>query len=250
MNADWSALTKALDGLARQGSQAKFWVRDDDAVSATEPLLQLSRWAADAGTDILLAIVPSKADASLADQLKETPGFIGAVHGWAHQNHAPEGEKKQELGVHRPVELVCAELAEAKRRLKDLCGEQCLPVLVPPWNRIAPEVVGRLPALGFCGLSTFSDAFSDAPIPGLQVQNSHVDIIDWRGTRGGRPAEDLIAELVRKVEERARHALPIGILTHHLVHDAAAWTFLEDFGALVRSHPGADWLSPHALFAT
>lgn len=249
MNADWSVLSDALDRLANEGTQTQFWVRDDDAVTDTEALRRLSQWAAGAHTQLLLAVVPSEADASLPKVFEDTPHFIGAVHGWTHKNHAPQTEKKQELGAHRPVEAICAELAEAHRRTVELCGVQCLAVLVPPWNRIAPEVVQRLPELGYRGLSTFSDAFADAASPGFQVQNSHVDIIDWRGTRGGRPAKDLLAEVVHQVELRASDQQPIGILTHHLVHDDAAWAFLDRLGKIVSDHPGANWISPAQVFS-
>ena len=99
------------------------------------------------------------------------------------------------------------------------------PVLVPPWNRIDATLIPHLKALGFDALSTFG-----LPKPGpLRMINPTVDIIDWHGTRGCREPAALIGEIV----VAARRGLadpshpPIGILTHHLVHDEAAWTFLK-----------------------
>ncbi len=249
MNADWSLFHTALDRIADTGKQAQFWLRDDDAISVTAALRQLAQWADSADTEILLALVPSMADQELAALIAATPALVGAVHGWAHQNHAPDSEKKQELGSHRPIETVCAELAGAYQRTAQVCGDRMLPVLVPPWNRISPDVVQCLPELGFSGISTFADAFTDHPIPGLQVQNSHIDIIAWRGNRGGRPSIDLIKEMVTALEQRAANGQPIGILSHHLVHDAAAWSFLDDLSAAVDRHAGARWISPQQVFS-
>ncbi len=248
MNAEWSDLGTALDRLSGAGAKARFWLRDDDAVSGTPDLQRLARWAADWETQILLALVPSAADDSLRDAIAAAPRLVGAVHGWAHKNHAPDGEKKQELGAHRPVGVVCAELRRAHQRTLDICGTNALPVLVPPWNRISGEVVHSLAGLGFKGLSTFSDLFTASPIPGLQVANSHVDVIDWRGTRGGRAHGELIGELMAAIEVRAAAGQPVGILAHHLNHDETAWSFLDRLGELVSTHPGACWVSPRELF--
>lgn len=248
MSANWSDLSLALDRLAGEGTVARFWLRDDDAVSGTADLSRLVRWAAACNTQVLLALVPSKADDSLRAVMAETPQLVGAVHGWAHKNHAPEGEKKQELGAHRPLDQVCAELSSAQQRTLEICGTSALPVLVPPWNRIADEVVDVLAGLGFKGLSTFSDAFATRPISGLQVANSHVDIIDWRGSRGGKAHDALIEEVVGALETRAAAGEPIGILSHHLAHDETAWSFLERLGETVSAHPSACWISPRDLF--
>ena len=66
-------------------------------------------------------------------------------------------------------------------------------MLVPPWNRIAPQVVAGLPALGFKALSVFGpEAAADLPL-----FNTHVDVIDWRGTRAGRPDAVLMDEIAQ-----------------------------------------------------
>ena len=249
MSANWSELQGVLSHLAGAGQQAKFWLRDDDAISDTPALHQLGDWADQNGTEILLALVPSAADETLQQLIDTTPQFIGAVHGWAHKNHAQAPEKKQELGAHRPLDMVGSELAAALERTKALCGPRALPVLVPPWNRVSPDVVQLLPELGFCGLSTFSDAFTLPARAGLVVQNSHVDIIDWRGTRGGRVHGDLVEEVIAAIALRAPEDQPIGILSHHLVHDEAAWSFLDKLGQIVQMHPGAAWTSPAAVFS-
>ena len=137
------------------------------------------------------------------------------------------------------------ELSDGFRLLQRLYPARFLPVLVPPWNRIDAALIPALPDLGFAALSVYGRARQNGPIPLL---NTHVDIIDWHGTRGGRAEEELVAELVAELEDRfAGSDEPIGVLTHHLVHDAAAWDFLSALFALTRRHPAVHWLPAAAL---
>jgi hypothetical protein len=187
---------------------------------------------------VTLAVIPAGTGEALAARLERAVGVSVAVHGWAHANHAPAGEKSQELGAHRPVGVVLEELAEGFARLKTLHTARFVPVLVPPWNRIAPQVAEGLPGLGFRALSVFGP---ERPGP-LPMVNTHVDVIDWRGSRGGRPEAQLAAEIVARME-----AGPVGLLTHHLVHDAAVWAFLARLYATTRGHPGCRWVPVTAL---
>lgn len=221
-------LRRALDDIGQAGGCARLWLRDDDAVMPTPALDRLLAL----GLPVTIAAIPSRTDQALAARLADAQGVSLAVHGWSHANHAPPGEKPQELGPHRPLSQVTGELARGLAHLRALHGPRLQPLLVPPWNRIAPDVVAALPALGFRALSVFGPARPGA----LPMVNTHVDLIDWRGTRGGRPAAVLEAGIVA-----ALGAGPVGILAHHLVHDAAAWAFLE---ALVRAtdHPACTWV--------
>ncbi|MEM8646284.1 MAG: polysaccharide deacetylase family protein [Pseudomonadota bacterium] len=243
MSATWQDFQKALD---RQDGPVRFWLRDDDAVSDTGPLRQLANWAARQETQVLIALVPAHADDTLRKAMAALPQFVGAVHGWAHKNHAPQTEKKQELGAHRALEEVCAELKTAHQRTEEVADGRALPVLVPPWNRITADVVCALPALGFSGLSTFAEAHvQDAP-DGLTVQNSHIDVIDWRGTRSGKPHDVLLNEMIDALDQGRQL---IGILSHHLVHDEVAWSFLDALGSAVREHPHGRWIGPGDVFS-
>lgn len=232
-----SALLRALDARAQAGRPALLWWRDDDAVvpsAALDRLLEMSRaWQ----VPVTLAVIPEPTGTALAERLDGLGGVSVAVHGWSHRNHAPAGEKKQELGAHRPAPIVLGELAKGFSRLAGLHPGNFVPVLVPPWNRIAPGIADGLPALGFRALSTFGPA-RPAPVP---VINTHVDLIDWRGSRGGRPHEALFADLAGALGDPSPGA--IGILGHHLVQDEAAWSFLGALFDLTRAHPGCRWCS-------
>jgi hypothetical protein len=96
------------------------------------------------------------------------------------------------------------------------------PVFVPPWNRIAPELVGSLRDLGYRAVSTFCG--EPTPSPGLVRLETHLDPIDWRGTRGLRDVDELVRDLAHRL---AAAREPIGLLTHHQAHDEATWRFIE-----------------------
>ena len=62
-------------------------------------------------------------------------------------------------------------------------GPRLLPVLVPPWNRLAPDLPGILPGIGYRGLSAAAPV---APVPGLVQAHAAVDPVAWR-SGGGLP---------------------------------------------------------------
>jgi hypothetical protein len=228
-----NAFLNALDRHADRGKPAQLWLRDDDAVDPGPALDRLLRMTAAARVPVTLAAIPAFSGKALADRLATEPHVTVAVHGWSHKNYAGPEEKKQELGAHRPPAEVLADLKRGFAQLATLHGPRFAPVLVPPWNRISSQVVAELPGLGFEALSVFGP---ETPEP-LKMMNTHVDLIDWHGTRGGRPAAILLDELASALESDA----PVGILTHHLVHDAAAWDFLADLFKMTATHPGCRW---------
>jgi peptidoglycan/xylan/chitin deacetylase (PgdA/CDA1 family) len=239
------AALRALTARAQAGAPLRLWLRDDDAVQPTSALARLLCLAADRRVDLTLAVIPAPwqqaaTGPELARELADHPNVSVAIHGWSHHNHAPAAEKKQELGLHRPMEQIRGELRCGLQHLQSLHGARILPLLVPPWNRIAPELVAALAEDGFTALSTFGD---EPSLPGLAVVNTHLDIIDWHGTRGARPADAVWAELAALAMSGRKFA---GVLTHHLVHDQAAWELLEDLISASTS-AGAQWCPVHAL---
>ncbi|MDB5665846.1 polysaccharide deacetylase family protein [Cypionkella sp.] len=229
------ALMRALDLRAASENPARLWLRDDDAISPSQNLDTLLGLTEAADVPVTLAVIPACSGQPLAARLAMAAHVSVAVHGWAHTNHAPASEKKQELGAHRSVPQVLDELSRGFAHLSRLHQHQFTPVLVPPWNRISPLVVAELPALGVRALSVFGPE-TQAPLP---LINTHVDVIDWRGTRSGRPDAELMDEIAAAM---ARGNAPIGLLTHHLVHDAQVWGFLARLFALTADHPGCRWV--------
>ncbi len=238
----WEDLGRELDAWGEAARLATLWWRDDDAVAPTAALARLHELAAAHDLVPALAVVPRDAAPSL-------PGEALLQHGYAHINHGLK--KKAELGPERPAASVVGELAGGRRRLLDLFAGRVLPVLAPPWNRIAPEVVALLPGLEFRGLSTFRARAAAEAAPGVTQVNTHVDLIDWRERRfaGDEPTLGaLIGHLADRRLGRADAGEPTGLLTHHLVHDEPAWGFLARLFAVTRAHPAIRWLTPAQAF--
>src|SRR5262249_401759 len=146
--------------------------------------------------------------------------------------------KKSELGPHRPAMVVLGELGTGWLAMERLLGSRTLPVLVPPWNRIAPGLVPALPEIGFRGLSTFGPR-PPARLRGLVEVNPHVALLDWHGRRGFVGDEAALAALVNALTTaRTATAEPIGVLSHHLAMDAKAWDFLRSMWEKSQSLPG------------
>ncbi|MEI1248177.1 polysaccharide deacetylase family protein [Rhizobium aouanii] len=241
----WEPLRRELDRWQAAGRVARLWLRDDDAVEPTPDLETLLALTGESGVPLALAVIPGLTGEALAVRLAEEAGVAVAVHGWSHTNHAGPERKKQELGGERAAEAVLGELGEGFRLLERLHPARFLPVLVPPWNRIDAALIPALPGLGFAALSVYGRAKQDGPMPLL---NTHIDIIDWHGTRGGRSAGELVAELVAELGDRFTGSdEPIGVLSHHLVHDAAAWDFLSALFATTARHPAVRWSPASAL---
>lgn len=248
---DWHGLKVELERWTQSGRIATLWWRDDDAVASTpalDRLLTVARQPNGTPVPLCLAAIPAQADGTLAARAAENPYLSILQHGFAHRNHAPPDEKKAELGDHRPAKAVLAELADGRQRLQALFGDRFLPVLVPPWNRMAPAVRDGLPGIGLQNYSVYGPR---APDDG-SATNTHADIIDWhhgRGFVGTAAALRLIAgHLAARREGRADADEPTGLLTHHLVQDEAGWSFLTELVYRLSRQPGARWLAGTTIF--
>jgi len=134
--------------------------------------------------------------------------------------------------------------------LERLFGNRTLPVLVPPWNRIAPALVPALPEVGYSGLSTFGVRRRAYPVAGLLQVNTHVDLIDWQA-RCFAGEEAVLAAFERAlVASRTGTGEPVGILSHHLAMDEGAWDFLNSLWVRISNVPGLKMTPAHDLFAS
>jgi hypothetical protein len=258
----WQALQQELEAWRETDRAATLWWRDDDAVDCSPALDRLLDLAGQYKIPLNLAVIPAHATTALAERLAAAADVSVLQHGFDHANHAPEGEKSMELGPHRPRVAICEELAGGQAMLNAKFGKQAVPVLVPPWNRIADEFVPELAGLGFRGLSTHTACTALRPADGLVACNTHVDVMRWRPEReflGENEALDLlIGHLRARRQVRTEVAAagscgaepdePSGLLTHHLVMDDAAWGFVSRLLAVLGDHPATRWITADEAF--
>lgn len=250
----WAALRTELDRWADGGARATLWWRDDDACEATPELARLVEVATAFVAPVALAVIPARLRDDLADALSGLRSWTVVQHGFAHRNHAPPGERRCELGAHRPAEVCIAELAVGTTRLRQTFAARFLPVLVPPWNRIGTEIVARLADVPLAGLSTFAPRRARYAAAGIVQVNTHVDPIDWRGSRTfageERSTAGLAQHLAARRERSADADEPTGLLTHHRVFDQSAWHFVERLLDMTSRHPAVEWLSASSAFGS
>lgn len=248
--ADWAALDAELALWADAGRVAALWWRDDDATVPSPALDTLLAIRARLGLPIALAVIPARAQASLARRLGAEADVTVWQHGWAHMNHAPVGSAKAELGPERATAYVLGELARGGLALDQIFGAAgWTHALVPPHNRIAPALAAALPQAGYVGLSA---GLGPRPRGARDIVNAHVDIMDW-GTRrfAGEAAAlgALVASLAAHRTGAADPDEPVGFLTHHLAHDDDAWRFTEAALARLSAHRAVRFRDPRTLFA-
>lgn len=252
MSDPWAELDAELTAWGRTGKTATFWLRDDDAIADTAALRRLFDIAQRSDVPVCLAVIPKGAGEDLARAVHDSANAGVIQHGWCHANHAGPEEKKFELGDHRPPDVIGEELARGARRLKTLFGPRYTSVLAPPWNRIGAGVAGNLAGWGYRGLSVFGPRNTTVAAPGLKRVNTHVDIIDWKGSRGFRGTDAAVAQAVAHLKARREGAVdadePTGLITHHLVHDERCWAFIEAFCRATGRHAHARWLSVFEAF--
>ncbi len=273
MRLDWSAVEREFDAWEAEGLTLPVWWRDDDAIEPTEPLDLLLDRAGAANAPLAIASIPTGATEALAERLKREPKVSVLVHGWTHVSHAPADEKKAEFGAHRPVEAMKDEAGKALETIERVFGGQAVRCFTPPWNRISAELIEALPGLGYESLSTFGARAQALAAPGLTQLNTHVDPIDFKGTASLKPPALLARRIAENLRKRrmaasgrgvagrlvaassggtglkrtakrmldavkgadlADNAEPFGLLTHHLVHDAAIWRFVDEWLALMK----------------
>jgi hypothetical protein len=225
-------LHAALDALP---APVTLWWRDDDAGRDHPRLAGLLALAEARNLSLALAVVPDWLEPACAKRILASPRATVLQHGIAHRDHAIAPARKIELGGGTDRGRLREELAHGRERLAATFGDRFRSVLVPPWNRIAPDLLPGLPSLGFAGLSTWGPRPSPQPVPGLRQVNTHLDLVAWR--EGGRARE--LGELAQALAGLVgtQRGEPIGVLSHHLVMDPAALATLDRLWALVQDHP-------------
>jgi hypothetical protein len=235
----WSEFQDALARRRDAGRPVEFWWRDDDAAAMSPSLKKLLGLSKANQIPLALAVVPQPAEPQLFKLLHQQ--VIVLQHGTDHRNRAAAGEKKTEYPLAEPAEAALERVSRGFLKLQKLAGKKALPVLVPPWNRLRKDLLRKLPTIGIRGVSAYGARASAEPAPGLRQVNTHVDIVAWRRGKGFIGENEALALAFRYWS----YDEPIGWLTHHAVHDAAAWDFLERLFTL----EGVRWLSAAEAFS-
>ena len=250
------------------GLRAKFWLRDDDAVDVTPQLERLCRLADRYDVQIGVAVIPASIRSDLPSYMRTHSAQVWPlVHGWNHTNHRSK-ESPGEFGEDRPEEDVRGDLVDAllafKRAFPDAGA-----VFVPPYSHIAPVFISALPDIGYRGLSSSPNIWESRVVrtlannswlrlPRLPVTSTfkrvdtHIDIIDWQaGT--AQHDEIVLHRLLGELRMRRKGSLPvdypIGILSHHLVHDEAIWLAMERLLDDLASDGAAEFVTCQDVFA-
>lgn len=238
----WVLLAAELRRWTRQGRRPQFWWRDDDARAATPALAQLIACAAPDAIPLALAVIPAGLESSLVVLLKSQPLISVLQHGVDHLDGGPPGQPSQ-FPRQAPVAEVAARLRRGWAQLAAF--DRRLPVYVPPWNDLQPNLLAALNEAGLTGVS----AWAGRREPGRL--DTHLDLMRWRphprfAGRGKFLSRLRRALALRRLQQRWDE--PIGLLTHHLDHDKAAWAFLRDLLAFGPFRAAADWRGAPELF--
>lgn len=246
----WHDLDVELEAWEQAGRVATFWWRDDDAIAPTPALERLIGIAERFQAPLMLAVIPEPSTDALRRRVEEAPLVTVAQHGLRHRNNASQGDRASEFPHARTLSENVMDMTEGLRMLQGF--PHLVPVFVPPWNRIDARLFPGIASLGHKGVSTFGARAMAEPLPGFTQTNCHADIIAWKSTRGfagvGRVLDDVIGHLRSRRTSAVDAGEPTGLLTHHLVHDAASWRFLDTFFERLSRRPNVRWLAPDAAF--
>jgi hypothetical protein len=236
----WRELHAALEERNHAGRPVQFWWRDDDASAPSPALGRAVGLSKKYAIPLALAVIPQAATPELFHGLHKRVTVL--QHGTDHRNRAAAGEKKTEYPGTESLESALARIAEGMAKLRSVAGLKFMPVLAPPWNRLRADLLDKLPGIGIRGISAYGPQKSGEPAPGLRQVNTHVDVVAWRRGRRFVGEDEVLASTLRLLRSMEG---PIGWLTHHAVHDAATWDFLERLFTL----KDVRWVSAAEVFS-
>jgi len=240
---NWAALEVELAAWQAAGVQPCLWWRDDDAVADSPALARLLALAHRHRAPLALAVIPAALDQSLAAALRRQGETVVVYqHGVDHIDRI-SGLARGEF----PADMPSAALAGRLREGWDMLGQllpAVVPVIVPPWNNVQPNLLAAARAAGYVGVSAYGRGGHMAA--GLRRIDTQIDVLTWRGGPRFKGESRLLRQLIAELRIRRRRGRfldPVGILTHHRdMEDAETWDFLEIL--LTRTVGAAAWIEP------
>ena len=242
-------LRPLLLALDRAPAPVTFFLRDDDAGWADDPLRALLDTTAQAAVPIDLAAIPQAVSLDLAralnDRMLTRPELLGVhQHGWTHANHEAAG-RKCEFGASRPAAQQQQDLSAGRDRMRVLFGERVDPIFTPPWNRCSAETPALLARLGFAALSRSRGAPAQSALPEWPVD------VDWSRQRrlGQAAGDDGCAGIATALAARVEAGGPVGLMLHHADMTPADLDLLAQLLHHTRQHAQARWRPMRELLA-
>lgn len=218
------------------------WWRDDDAREPTWQLDRLLEVRRD--LPLTLAVIPDVDLHPLANRLGVAANVDVAQHGVDHANKLAPGGPRSEFLASAVQPEISAAVAAGRARL---VAAGLPPVtFVPPWNEPNDKLIT---AIAEAKYASYSIGVKGQPQAGLKHIGAQVDILRWKGKphfKGRRRVFDALRKQLEDRRKRGAFDEPVGILTHHLVHDDASWRFLDWFVSYAQ--PRFDWRSASNLF--
>lgn len=223
----------------------QFWWRDDDTGADAGALQDLLSMRRQLGIPLVVSVVPSWLSDDCARILANEPAVFVAQHGWNHADRSHPSQKSIELGGTSDAACVLENLRQGADALRRKGLPRLLPLLVPPWNRVADDVLAGLGSLGIQSVSTF--VYDKRGVRyGLRHINCHIDPIVWRGGKRLMSERELVDVTVRQMEREGRG--PIGLLTHHLEMNDEAYDRVAGYLSSLAGHPLVDFVDPKDMF--
>ncbi|PHY18209.1 polysaccharide deacetylase family protein [Caulobacter sp. BP25] len=243
-------LGRELRLWAEAGHAPVLWWRDDDARATGEALDKLLDFSRRHSAPLTLAAIAGPHLPALVRRVEREASVEIAIHGFKHINRQPEGRGFGEVVPEDSLEWVRAQLRATVMAFHRAGAQPTL--FVPPWNNLAPQVVEAIGDSAITAVSAFDQEQGYGE--GVARLDAHLDVLRWKGGGRFRGRWRFLSRMRRLMAERRlsrRWDEPMGLLTHHLDHDAATWAFLEQFLAAFPIQARQDVMSaaPRALTA-
>ncbi len=225
-----------LDAWRGLGARPRLWWRDDDARTPTAALDRLLALAD--RRPLALAVIPDGDLPALAARLDGARTVCVGQHGVDHTNRRTSGVPS-EFDAPPTVAAVHARVSAGHARMRGAGLDPSF--YTPPWNAIDPNLTSALSAIGLPLLSAGAVQVIRADLP---YASAEIDVLSWKRGPRFRGATRVMSSLNRALADRRLRGdlgRPIGLLTHHLVHDEDTWRFLER--ALRWFDARFDWIS-------
>ncbi len=235
---------------AKAGHGPVLWWRDDDARAPNEALDKLLELSRRHGAPLTLAAIAGPHLAALVRRVEVEPAIEIAVHGFKHINRQPAGRGFGEVVPEDSLEWVRAQLRATVMAFHKAGAKPTL--FVPPWNHLTSQLIAAIDDSCLTAMSAFGEARGSGE--GFVRLDTHLDVLRWKGGGRFRGRWRFLSRMRRLMAQRrisGQWDEPMGLLTHHMDHDAATWTFLDQFLAVfpTRARQDLTKTSPRAARA-